>query len=83
VFENLREVQPHVFFAVPRVWEKIYSQVMIALKRGRRCSARLRLALRIGTGGRNVHAGGPRAGLGPEAALPPGALAGAGQRASA
>ena len=31
VFENLREVQPHVFFAVPRVWEKIYSQVMISL----------------------------------------------------
>jgi long-chain acyl-CoA synthetase len=31
VFENLREIQPHVFFAVPRVWEKIYSQVMIAL----------------------------------------------------
>ena len=31
VFENLREVQPHVFFAVPRVWEKIYSQVRISL----------------------------------------------------
>jgi long-chain acyl-CoA synthetase len=31
VFDNLREVQPHVFFAVPRVWEKIYSQVMIGL----------------------------------------------------
>ena len=31
VFDNLREVQPHVFFAVPRVWEKIYSQVMISL----------------------------------------------------
>jgi long-chain acyl-CoA synthetase len=31
VFENLREVQPHIFFAVPRVWEKIYSQVMITI----------------------------------------------------
>jgi long-chain acyl-CoA synthetase len=31
VFENLREVQPSVFFAVPRVWEKLYSQVMITL----------------------------------------------------
>ena len=31
VFDNLREVQPHVFFAVPRVWEKIYSQVMISM----------------------------------------------------
>jgi len=32
VFENLREVQPHVFFAVPRVWEKIYSQVTISIR---------------------------------------------------
>ena len=31
VFENVREVQPHVFFAVPRVWEKMYSTVMITL----------------------------------------------------
>ena len=31
VFENLREVRPHLFFAVPRVWEKIYSQVSIGL----------------------------------------------------
>ena len=32
VFENLREVQPMVFFAVPRVWEKVYSTVAIAVK---------------------------------------------------
>ena len=32
VFENLREVQPMVFFAVPRVWEKIYSTVAITLR---------------------------------------------------
>jgi long-chain acyl-CoA synthetase len=31
VFENVREIQPQVFFAVPRVWEKIYSQVRITL----------------------------------------------------
>ncbi len=31
VFENLREVRPHLFFAVPRVWEKVYSQVTIGL----------------------------------------------------
>ena len=31
VFENLREVRPNLFFAVPRVWEKIYSQVAIGL----------------------------------------------------
>jgi len=30
--DNLREVQPTSFFAVPRVWEKFYSGVTIALK---------------------------------------------------
>ncbi|RPE73103.1 long-chain acyl-CoA synthetase [Tibeticola sediminis] len=30
--ENVREIQPTVFTAVPRVWEKFYSGVMIALK---------------------------------------------------
>jgi long-chain acyl-CoA synthetase len=30
--ENIREVQPTVFGAVPRVWERFYSAVMIALK---------------------------------------------------
>jgi long-chain acyl-CoA synthetase len=30
--ENIREIQPTVFFAVPRVWEKFYSGVMIALR---------------------------------------------------
>jgi len=29
VFENLQEVGPNVFTAVPRLWEKIYSRVMI------------------------------------------------------
>ncbi len=32
VFEDLREVRPHLFFAVPRVWEKVYSQVSIGLR---------------------------------------------------
>lgn len=30
--ENLREVQPTVYFAVPRFWEKFYSAVFIAMK---------------------------------------------------
>lgn len=29
VFDNVQEVSPHVFTAVPRVWEKIYSRVSI------------------------------------------------------
>lgn len=32
VFDNLREVSPHIFSAVPRVWEKIYSAVLILVK---------------------------------------------------
>ncbi len=29
VFDNLHEVSPHVFTAVPRVWEKVYSRVTV------------------------------------------------------
>ncbi len=31
VFENLQEVSPQTFVAVPRLWEKIYSQVAIRI----------------------------------------------------
>jgi len=34
VLENLREVQPTMLGAVPRVWERLYSAIMIALKDG-------------------------------------------------
>jgi len=34
--ENVREIAPTVFTAVPRVWEKFYSGVMIALKEASR-----------------------------------------------
>jgi len=30
--DNIREVQPSAFLAVPRIWEKFYSATMIALK---------------------------------------------------
>jgi len=30
--ENIREVQPTVFFAVPRIWEKFYSGIAIRMK---------------------------------------------------
>jgi long-chain acyl-CoA synthetase len=30
--DNLREVQPTLFLAVPRIWEKFYSHITIALK---------------------------------------------------
>ncbi len=32
VFDNLREVSPHVFVAVPRLWEKIHSRLQILRK---------------------------------------------------
>ena len=34
--ENVREIAPTVFLAVPRIWEKFYSGVMIAPVRGHR-----------------------------------------------
>ena len=50
VFENLREIQPHMFFAVPRVWEKIYSQVMITLSEaGTLQKAAYKWAVGVGT----------------------------------
>ncbi|WP_428530301.1 AMP-dependent synthetase/ligase [Pseudorhodoplanes sp.] len=33
-FENLREVSPHVFLAVPRIWEKLYSSVTLRIDDG-------------------------------------------------
>ncbi len=30
--ENVREIAPTIFFAVPRVWEKFYSAVTIGVK---------------------------------------------------
>ena len=32
--QNLREVAPHIFLAVPRVWEKLYSGITIQIKEG-------------------------------------------------
>lgn len=32
VFENVQEVSPHVFVAVPRLWEKMYSRVEYLVK---------------------------------------------------
>ncbi|GIL01421.1 MAG: fatty-acid--CoA ligase [Alphaproteobacteria bacterium] len=32
VFDNLREVSPHIFVAVPRLWEKVFSRLQIMRK---------------------------------------------------
>ncbi|AOZ05695.1 AMP-dependent synthetase/ligase [Cupriavidus malaysiensis] len=49
VFDNLREIQPDVFMAVPRVWEKLYSSVVIALREATPLQRRAyALALRAG-----------------------------------
>jgi long-chain acyl-CoA synthetase len=47
--QNLREVAPHIFLAVPRVWEKLYSGITIALKEGT-APARLAYKAAIGVG---------------------------------
>ena len=47
--ENVREIAPTVFTAVPRVWEKFYSGVMISLKEaGSAATGRLCLVHRRG-----------------------------------
>ncbi|RTL71402.1 MAG: long-chain fatty acid--CoA ligase [Hyphomicrobiales bacterium] len=45
--QNLREVAPHTFLAVPRVWEKLYSAITIQIKEG---TALGRLAYRAAIG---------------------------------
>ena len=47
--QNLREVAPHIFLAVPRVWEKLYSGITIALKEGT-LAGRLAYKAAIGIG---------------------------------
>ena len=32
VFDNMQEVSPSTFFAVPRVWEKVYSRVLVLVQ---------------------------------------------------
>ena len=48
---SLREIAPTVFTAVPRVWEKFYSGVMIALKESTRMQ-QMTYAWSIGVGTR-------------------------------
>jgi len=47
--QNLREVAPHIFLAVPRVWEKLYSAITIQIKEGTRLG-RLAYKAAIGIG---------------------------------
>jgi long-chain acyl-CoA synthetase len=49
--ENVREIAPTIFFAVPRVWEKFYSAVVIGVKEAGRVQ-QLAYAWAIGVGGR-------------------------------
>jgi len=30
--EDIREISPHVFFAVPRIWEKFYSNIILRMQ---------------------------------------------------
>ncbi len=48
--ENVREISPTFLFAVPRVWEKFYSGVVITIKEASRLQ-QLVYAWAIGTGG--------------------------------
>ncbi|MGH9186962.1 MAG: AMP-dependent synthetase/ligase [Acidimicrobiales bacterium] len=61
VTENLREVQPTLFFAVPRIWEKLHAGVMIRgndASRFKRTMFRLGLRLATKVGDEKVANGG-------------------------
>ena len=49
--ENVREIAPTVFTAVPRIWEKFYSSVVIAIRESGRAQ-QAAYAWAIGVGGR-------------------------------
>ena len=49
--ENVREIAPTIFFAVPRVWEKFYSAVVIGVKEAGRVQ-QMAYGWAIGVGGR-------------------------------
>lgn len=49
--ENVREISPTIFFAVPRVWEKFYSAVVIGVKEASRIQ-QLAYGWAIGIGSR-------------------------------
>ena len=70
VFDNLREVSPTTFSSVPRVWEKIYSRVLILAQEatwvGRMAYG---LAIRAGFARADAEAAGRAPGLGQRAAV--------------
>jgi len=49
--ENIREVSPTIFFAVPRIWEKFYSAIMLQLSDATGLQ-KLAYKMAIGAGGR-------------------------------
>lgn len=49
--ENVREVQPTIFFAVPRIWEKFYSSIAIRVKDATPL-AQLAYKIALGIGGK-------------------------------
>lgn len=72
VTQNLAEVRPHVFFAVPRIWEKLYNGVELRM-RDASVAKRLAYAWAVGVG-RAVNRCRQAAladGRDPDAAVPP------------
>ena len=69
--ENIREVAPAVFFAVPRIWEKFYSSVALRMREATLARPpRLRLGHRGGHARGRVPPSGPEALGRPPARLP-------------
>jgi long-chain acyl-CoA synthetase len=66
VAENIREVAPAVFFAVPRIWEKFYSAVALRMREATRCAQlayRWAIGLGLRVAGRRIEGRPPGLGL--------------------
>lgn len=64
VLQNMREVQPHFMLAVPRVWEKLYSQIRVSLEEATTLQrTAYRLAMRVGNARAEAVLAGQRPGV--------------------
>jgi long-chain acyl-CoA synthetase len=73
VRDNLAEVRPHVFFAVPRIWEKLYGAIELKMRDASWAKRKLyRWAIGIGREANKLRQQALREGKDPDQALPAG-----------
>jgi long-chain acyl-CoA synthetase len=73
VRDDLREVRPQVFFAVPRIWEKLYSTIELRMRDASFTKRRVYAwGIGVGRAANEYRQGALREGKDPGAGLPPG-----------